>query len=73
MTADHSSYDDLARERRDSADYRDGYAEAQRAAFLVGHMISLSLTARLRPPATVPGLSPRRTPDTTAPPKEERI
>ena len=28
MTADHSSYDDLARERRDSAEYREGYAES---------------------------------------------
>jgi polyisoprenoid-binding protein YceI len=42
-------------------------------AFLVGHMISLSLTMRLRPPAIVPGLSRRRTPDTTAPAKGERI
>ena len=38
MTADHSSYDDLARERRDSAEYREGYAEAQRA-FLIGQAV----------------------------------
>src|ERR1700722_6824776 len=38
MTADHSSYDDLARERRDSAEYRQGYAEAQRA-FLIGQAV----------------------------------
>ena len=38
MTADHSSYDDLARERRDSTEYREGYAEAQRA-FLIGQAV----------------------------------
>jgi DNA-binding XRE family transcriptional regulator len=38
MTTDHSSYDDLARERRDSQDYRDGYAEAQQA-FLIGQAV----------------------------------
>ncbi len=38
MTAVHSSYDDLARERRDSAEYREGYAEAQRA-FLIGQAV----------------------------------
>jgi transcriptional regulator with XRE-family HTH domain len=38
MTTDHSSYDDLARERRDSAEYREGYAEAQRA-FLIGQAV----------------------------------
>ena len=38
MTADHSSYDDLARERRSSAEYREGYAEAQRA-FLIGQAV----------------------------------
>ncbi|HEY2580029.1 MAG TPA: hypothetical protein VGI74_27265 [Streptosporangiaceae bacterium] len=32
MTADHSSYDDLTRERRNSPEYREGYAEAQRAS-----------------------------------------
>jgi ribosome-binding protein aMBF1 (putative translation factor) len=31
MTADHTSYEQLASTRRDRADYRDGYAEAQRA------------------------------------------
>ena len=35
MTNGHSSYDDLARERRDISEYRAGYAEAQRA-FLIG-------------------------------------
>ena len=34
MTNGHSSYDDLARERRESPEYREGYAEAQRA-FLI--------------------------------------
>jgi ribosome-binding protein aMBF1 (putative translation factor) len=38
MTADHSSYDALARGRRVSAEYREGYAEAQRA-FLIGRAI----------------------------------
>jgi len=38
MTGDHSSYDDLARERRSSAEYREGYAEAQRA-FLIGQAV----------------------------------
>lgn len=38
MTADHSSYNDLARERQYSADYREGYAEAQRA-YLIGEAV----------------------------------
>lgn len=38
MTTEHSSYDDLARERRDSAGYREGYAEARRA-FLIGQAV----------------------------------
>ena len=38
MTAGHSSYDDLTRDRRDSAEYREGYAEAQRA-FLIGQAV----------------------------------
>ena len=38
MTADHSSYDDLAHERRSSAEYREGYAEAQRA-FLISQAV----------------------------------
>ena len=38
MSTDHSSYDDLASERRDSLDYREGYAEAQRA-FLIGQAV----------------------------------
>jgi ribosome-binding protein aMBF1 (putative translation factor) len=38
MTAGHRSYDDLARDRRDSAEYREGYAEAQRA-FLIGQAV----------------------------------
>lgn len=28
MSADHSSYEDIARQRRGSADYRQGYDEA---------------------------------------------
>jgi len=35
MATDHSSYEDLARPRRKSADYREGYVEACRA-FLIG-------------------------------------
>jgi ribosome-binding protein aMBF1 (putative translation factor) len=38
MTTDHSSYDDLAYERRDNAEYREGYAEAQRA-FVIGQAV----------------------------------
>jgi ribosome-binding protein aMBF1 (putative translation factor) len=38
MTADHSSYDELARARRGTQDYRDGYAEAQRA-YLIGQAV----------------------------------
>jgi ribosome-binding protein aMBF1 (putative translation factor) len=35
MTADQSSYDELARERRDRPDFREGCAEAPRA-YLIG-------------------------------------
>jgi ribosome-binding protein aMBF1 (putative translation factor) len=38
MTADHAAYEDLARERRGSPGYREGYAEAQRA-FLIGQAV----------------------------------
>ena len=38
MTTDHRSYDDLAHERRNSPDYREGHAEAQRA-FLIGQAV----------------------------------
>ena len=38
MTADHSSYKELASARRDSPDYREGYAEAQRA-YLIGQAV----------------------------------
>jgi hypothetical protein len=38
MTADHSSYEELASARRDSPDYREGYAEAQRA-YLIGQAV----------------------------------
>ncbi len=38
MTADHSSYEELASARRDSPDYREGYAEAQRA-YLIGKAV----------------------------------
>ena len=38
MINDHSSYDDLARGRRESPGYREGYAEAQRA-FLIGQAV----------------------------------
>jgi ribosome-binding protein aMBF1 (putative translation factor) len=44
MTAGHGSYDDLARERRDSTEYREGYAEAQRA-FLIGQAVRERRTA----------------------------
>jgi transcriptional regulator with XRE-family HTH domain len=38
MTTEHSGYEDLARERRSSSEYRQGYAEAQRA-FLIGQAV----------------------------------
>jgi ribosome-binding protein aMBF1 (putative translation factor) len=38
MTADHSAYEALARDRRDSEEYREGYAEARRA-FLIGRAV----------------------------------
>jgi transcriptional regulator with XRE-family HTH domain len=38
MTAEHSSYEDLAAQRRDSEQYRQGYAEARRA-FLIGQAV----------------------------------
>ena len=38
MTADHTSYEELAAQGRDSADYREGYAEAQRA-YLIGRAV----------------------------------
>ena len=38
MTADHASYEELAAQRRNGADYREGYAEAQRA-YLIGQAV----------------------------------
>ena len=38
MTAPHSSYEELAAGRRDSDEYREGYAEARRA-FLIGRAV----------------------------------
>jgi HTH-type transcriptional regulator/antitoxin HipB len=38
MSADHSSYEEIAHQRRGSADYREGYDEAQRA-FLIGQAV----------------------------------
>jgi ribosome-binding protein aMBF1 (putative translation factor) len=38
MTADHSSYDELASARRGTPDYREDYAEAQRA-YLIGQAV----------------------------------
>ena len=38
MTPRHSSYEDLAAGRRDSDEYREGYAEARRA-FLIGQAV----------------------------------
>jgi ribosome-binding protein aMBF1 (putative translation factor) len=38
MTARHDSYEELARSRRSSTGYREGYAEAQRA-FLIGQAV----------------------------------
>src|SRR5215813_14043046 len=38
MTADHSSYEEIAAPRRGSQEYREGYAEARRA-FLIGQAV----------------------------------
>ena len=38
MTAEHSSYEELARDRRGSEEYRQGYAEGRRA-FLIGQAV----------------------------------
>jgi ribosome-binding protein aMBF1 (putative translation factor) len=38
MTSRHTSYEDLASQRRDSDDYRHGHAEAQRA-YLIGKAV----------------------------------
>ena len=38
MTAPHSSYEDLAAQRRGSGEYREGYAEA-RCAYLIGRAV----------------------------------
>jgi ribosome-binding protein aMBF1 (putative translation factor) len=38
MTDEHTAYEELARERRDSEEYRQGYAEARRA-FLIGQAV----------------------------------
>lgn len=36
--AEHSSYEEIARQRRDSNEYREGYAEARRA-LLIGQAV----------------------------------
>jgi HTH-type transcriptional regulator / antitoxin HipB len=38
MSANHSSYEKIARQRRGNADYREGYDEARRA-FLIGQAV----------------------------------
>lgn len=38
MTARHDSYEEVARHRRNSDEYREGYAEAHRA-FLIGQAV----------------------------------
>lgn len=38
MTTEHSAYEELARSRRKSEEYREGYAEARRA-FLIGQAV----------------------------------
>jgi ribosome-binding protein aMBF1 (putative translation factor) len=38
MTTEHSPYEEVARPRRTSAEYREGYAEARRA-FLIGQAV----------------------------------
>jgi len=38
MAGDHSSYEELAQQRRGSNEYQEGHAEARRA-FLIGHAV----------------------------------
>ncbi len=38
MTAGHDSYEDFARDRRSTSEYREGYVEAQRA-FRIGQAV----------------------------------
>ena len=38
MSTNHSSYEEIARQRRDSSDYHEGYDEARRA-FLIGQTV----------------------------------
>jgi ribosome-binding protein aMBF1 (putative translation factor) len=38
MSTEHSSYEDMARERRSSAGYREGYDEGRRA-FMIGQAV----------------------------------
>jgi ribosome-binding protein aMBF1 (putative translation factor) len=38
MTADHASYEELARGRRSGQEFREGYSEAERA-FLIGQAV----------------------------------
>lgn len=38
MSTDHSSFEEIARKRRGSGEYRDGYAEARRA-FVIGQAV----------------------------------
>ena len=38
MAGDHSSYEELAQQRRGSSEYQEGHAEARRA-FLIGHAV----------------------------------
>ena len=63
MTADHSSYEALARDRRGSEDYRQGSAEA-RWAFLIGQAVRerrLALGLSQVELATRAGMTPART------------
>jgi hypothetical protein len=57
MTADHSSYEELASARRGTPDYREGYAEAQRA-----YLIGQAVRDRRLGPRALPGRAslPRR-------------
>ena len=70
MTGSHTSYEDLARQRRGSDEYRQGHAEAQRA-FLIGKAVrerrlALGLSqARTRRPG-------RHDPARAVPPRSRR-
>jgi hypothetical protein len=56
MTSGHTSYEDLASQRRDSDEYRQGHAEAQRAYLLGKAVRDRRLALGLRLGVELPGV-----------------